>query len=150
RRGAGRSGVSRRRGACAVRRHDGRTARQRAGVRELARDCRNSPAGVAVMAPAAAERNDDDVAAIARALLGAPADTIEPVRRGRNSRVFRVAAGRDVFALKRFPPPGPDGRDRLAAEVDALHMMHAWGIDDVARVMAVDRERHCVLLTWLD
>jgi hypothetical protein len=92
----------------------------------------------------------DSAGALARSLLGAPIDALEQVTRGRNSRVFRVAAGREVFALKLFPPPAGDGRDRRAAEVEALRLMQACGIADVARVIAADPAHHCALLTWLD
>ena len=99
---------------------------------------------------ASARSAADDIRALARSLLGAPIDALEQVTRGRNSRVFRVAAGREVFALKLFPPPAGDGRDRRAAEVEALRLMQACGIADVARVIAADPARHGALLSWLD
>jgi hypothetical protein len=92
----------------------------------------------------------DAVMALARSLAGAPVDALEQVTRGRNSRVFRLAAGGKVFALKLFPPPDGDGRDRLATEVEALLLMQQHGIVGVARVVAADPARHGALLTWLD
>ena len=91
----------------------------------------------------------DAALALARDLVGGPVAAIEPMRGGRNSRVFRVAAGGDTFALKLFPPPA-DGRDRLATEVAALRLMQGAGITTVARVIAADPARHGALLSWLD
>jgi hypothetical protein len=95
-----------------------------------------------------AERNA--AAATARDLLGRAVDAVEPVRRGRNSRVFRVTAGGVHFALKRYPAPGADGRDRLGTEVEALHLMRKCGLEHVPHVVAADPARHCALLSWLD
>jgi hypothetical protein len=99
--------------------------------------------------PAAEAAARDAALAIARDLVGRPVDAITPLRGGRNARVFRIAAGREVFALKLFPPPA-DGRDRLATEVEALRLMQGCGIADVARVLATEPARHGALLTWLD
>jgi hypothetical protein len=100
------------------------------------------------MVEAAAER--DAALAIARELLGAAVDAVEPVRRGRNSRVFRVTAGATHYALKRYPAPSEDARDRLGTETEALRLMSACGVADVPRVIAADPARRCALLTWLD
>jgi hypothetical protein len=92
----------------------------------------------------------DAATEIARELLGASVDSAEPVRRGRNSRVFRVTSGSDCYALKRYPAPDEDARDRLGTEVDALRLMRLCGVENVPRVVAADPARHCALLTWLD
>src|SRR6185369_11997117 len=82
--------------------------------------------------------------------LGARVDAIEPVRGGRNSRVYRVEAGGRRFALKRYPSRADDPRERLETEVEALGFMAACGLSNVPRVVAVDRERNFALLSWLD
>ncbi|HEY4921803.1 MAG TPA: phosphotransferase [Xanthobacteraceae bacterium] len=99
-----------------------------------------------------APETDDRAAALAlaRDLVGGAVDAIAPLRGGRNARVFRVAAGGERFALKVFPPPAADGRDRLATEVAALRLMQGAGISTVARVVATDPARHGALLSWLD
>jgi hypothetical protein len=99
--------------------------------------------------PAEQMAADDAALALARDLVGGPVAAMTPLRGGRNARVFRVAAGADVFALKLFPPP-IDGRDRLATEIEALRLMQGCGIADVARVVATDPARHGALLSWLD
>src|SRR6185437_7996177 len=91
----------------------------------------------------------DPALALAHDLVGGPIDAMTPLRGGRNARVFRVAAGAEVFALKLFPPP-VDGRDRLATEIEALRLMQGRGIADVARVVAADPARNGALLSWLD
>jgi hypothetical protein len=92
----------------------------------------------------------DAALALARDLIGRPVDAATPVRGGRNAQVFRVAAGRDVFALKRYPVPDAGGRDRLATEVEALRLMQDCGVGHVARVVAADAARRGVLLTWIE
>ena len=97
-----------------------------------------------------AEQAVDPVVAVAHELLGARADLIEPVRGGRNSRVYRVEIGGRRFALKRYPSRAEDPRDRLACEAEALRLMAAHGLSSVPRLIAVTRERNFALLSWLD
>ena len=92
----------------------------------------------------------DAAMALARDLLGGAIDAVAPIRHGRNSRVFRVTAGRGIYALKRYPAPGEDLRDRLGTEVEALRLMERCGVGRVARVIAADPARRAVLLSWLD
>jgi hypothetical protein len=92
----------------------------------------------------------DPAVAVAEALLGGRADSIEPVAGGRNSRVYKVAMGGRLFALKRYPSLADDPRDRLATEVEALALMAACELVNVPRVIAVDRQRNFALLSWLD
>jgi hypothetical protein len=99
--------------------------------------------------PAAQMPTHDAALTLARDLAGRAVDAVAPLRGGRNARVFRVAAGPELFALKLFPPPA-DGRDRLATEVEALRLMQGCGIAGVARVVATDPARHGALLTWLE
>jgi hypothetical protein len=103
-----------------------------------------------IVVPAGEIEEGDAVLALARDLLGVPIDSIERARGGRNARVFRVAAGGALFALKLFPSPPLDGRDRLATEVEALRLMQGAGLTTVARVVAADPARHGVLLSWLE
>lgn len=87
---------------------------------------------------------------VARALAGAPVTVEQVLGGGRNSRVWRVDAGTSIFALKQYPPRRDDPRDRLATEVGALRLMESRNVDVVPRVVAVDRERGFVLLSWID
>jgi fructosamine-3-kinase len=92
----------------------------------------------------------DPAIAVAGDLLGARPDSIEPVRGGRNSRVYRVEIGGKRFALKGYPSLADDPRDRLGTEVEALELMSARELSNIPRVIAIDRERNFVLLSWLD
>jgi fructosamine-3-kinase len=92
----------------------------------------------------------DGLDSVARALVGRPIERLQQVGGGRNSRVFRVDAGTKTFALKQYPSRAEDPRDRLGAEVAALEWMTQHELTCVPRVVAVDRERNYVLLSWLD
>jgi phosphotransferase family enzyme len=89
-------------------------------------------------------------AVVARDLIGRPADSIEAVGRGRNSRVYRVCAEGRTFALKRYPPRDADHHDRLSTEYEALELMQRHRIANVPRALAIDRERNFVLMSWLE
>jgi hypothetical protein len=88
--------------------------------------------------------------ALAERLVGAPIRSLEPVRGGRNSRVYHVRSARGDFALKQYPDRADDPRDRLGAELRALALMAGRGIEAVPRAVAADVERGFVLLSWLD
>jgi hypothetical protein len=72
------------------------------------------------------------------------------VAAGANSRVYRVDCGGRRFALKLYPAEEAGGRDRLAAEAGALELMAAAGISQAPRLVAVDRDHRCALLSWID
>jgi hypothetical protein len=90
-------------------------------------------------------------AAAARTMLGASVDAIDRVQgRGRNSRVYRVRLKDKTFAIKQYPSPGADRRDRLETEIDALHLMQRNGIAVVPRALASLPERGFALLSWIE
>ena len=86
---------------------------------------------------------------VAKAMLSGGVE-VEPLQAGgRNSRIYSVRNDGRSFALKQYPLPDGDLRDRLATEVGALRLMHAHGVDVVPHVVAVDREHNFVLLSWV-
>jgi hypothetical protein len=87
---------------------------------------------------------------VAKALLVAPAEVERLRGGGRNSRIYRVRCRGQSFALKQYPSRADDPRDRLGTEVAALQLMKRNGIEVIPRVVAVDRERNFVLLSWID
>lgn len=87
---------------------------------------------------------------VARALLGTRIDGLEQVGGGRNSRVFHVRSPRGEYALKQYPSPQEDPRDRLGTEVDTLAIMEQQGFDCVPKVVAADRLRGFAVLSWID
>lgn len=93
---------------------------------------------------------DADPITAAGRLIGSPVDRLEPVGGGRNSRVYRVSAGRDTFALKRYPSHSTDPRDRLGTEAEALALMQAHGFRNVPEILASDSDGGYALLSWLE
>jgi hypothetical protein len=87
---------------------------------------------------------------VARRLVGGPVERLQQVGGGRNSRVHRVDAAAGTFALKQYPSLEDDPRDRLGAEVGALRWMAENGFAMAPRVVAADRERNSVLLSWVE
>ena len=69
---------------------------------------------------------------------------------GRNSRIHRISTRDGKFALKQYFAHRGDSRDRLGIEAGALGLMERRGIDAVPRIVALDRSRGFVLMTWID
>lgn len=98
----------------------------------------------------AAERILDDPAAVARRLVGAAIESLEPVGGGRNSRVYCVHSGSQKFALKRYPSREDDPRDRLGTEMEALRLMDRHVVPNVPKSLATDPVSNFALLSWLE
>jgi aminoglycoside phosphotransferase (APT) family kinase protein len=90
----------------------------------------------------------NDIQDVARALCAEPVRSISEIRRGGNSRIFRVETQAARYALKKYP--AADNRNRLEAEVNALRFMERKGIGRTPKVVAVSPERRFALLTWVD
>lgn len=97
-----------------------------------------------------AERILDDPAAVARRLVGAAIESLEPVGGGRNSRVYCVHSGSQKFALKRYPSREDDPRDRLGTEMEALRLMDRHVVPNVPKSLATDPASNFALLSWLE
>jgi hypothetical protein len=98
----------------------------------------------------AVEQDSAEAQDVAGALLGEPVMVRPVLGGGRNSRIWRADAAGRPFALKQYPQRSNDPRDRLSTEVGALRLMEAHGIDVVPHVVAVDRDRGFVLLSWIE
>jgi hypothetical protein len=83
-------------------------------------------------------------------LAGGSRLQVSEVVGGRNSRVYRIDTPDGIFALKRYPLPTDDPRDRLAVETSTLTWMASHGLDMVPRVLAADPAANCVLLSWVE
>ena len=90
----------------------------------------------------------DDIQDIARALSPEPVQLVSELRKGNNSRIFRVDARAARYALKKYP--ATDNRSRLEAEVGALRFFDRKGIGRTPRVVAVAPALRCALFTWID
>jgi len=90
----------------------------------------------------------DDIQDVARTLCAEPVRAISEIRRGGNSRIFRVETRVARYALKKYP--ASDNRDRLGAEVNALRFFGRKGIGRTPEVVAVAPEQRFALLSWID
>jgi aminoglycoside phosphotransferase (APT) family kinase protein len=90
----------------------------------------------------------DDIQDVARSLCDGPVRTVSELRRGANSRIFRVETADGVFALKKYP--STDDRNRLQAEVNALRFFERKGIGRTPRVVAVAPAQRFALLSWIE
>ena len=89
----------------------------------------------------------EQVAHAAERLAGTAVTAIEEVRKGGNSRVFKVTTAAGAFALKKYPPN--DQRDRQGAEARALAFFARAGIARTPRLLAADYAARISLLSWL-
>jgi hypothetical protein len=96
------------------------------------------------------EQNAEQAANIATRLAGGPVLSAQLLRGGRNARVWRIETQGVQLVLKQYPRLAGDMRDRLGAEVAALALMQRAGFTCVPRLVAVDREAGCVLMSWID
>ena len=88
------------------------------------------------------------VARAAERLAPAPVTTIEEVRKGGNSRVFKLTTAAGPYALKKYPPE--DTRDRQGAEARALAFFARAKIERTPRLIAADADARASLLSWID
>jgi len=92
----------------------------------------------------------DEIAATASRLVGWRVATVIPVRRGGNNRVFQVSGGESRAVLKIYPSQNEDPRDRLGHEYAALSFLARYGIAQVPRPIACDRDRQCAAYEWVE
>ena len=90
----------------------------------------------------------DDIRDVARGLCASPVRSISEVRRGGNSRIFRIETTDARYALKKYP--ATDNRSRLEAEVNAMRFFERKGIGRTPQVVAVAPEQRFALLSWID
>lgn len=91
-----------------------------------------------------------DIYKIAEDIAGRPVDQLIPCCNGRNSQVYKVVCGNDIFALKSYPPKGSDPRNRFGTEVKALRFYEANCNPHTPRLCAVDIPRGIALMEWID
>jgi hypothetical protein len=99
---------------------------------------------------AAATSHKPDIASVAATLSGHVVKHITPVGGGGNSRVFRVDTAAGAYALKLYPAPSLDPRDRLGTEVGAIRFLKDAGIHSVPRVIAAESTLDAALYEWID
>ena len=93
-------------------------------------------------------RVPETVVAAAARLAPAPVTTIEEVRKGGNSRVFKVVTAAGAYALKQYP--ADDRRDRQGAEARALAFLARTGVGRAPHLVAADESARASLLSWIE
>jgi len=93
-------------------------------------------------------RVPESVVAAAARLAPAPVTAIEEVRKGGNSRVFKVVTAAGHYALKQYP--ADDRRDRQGAEARALAFLARTGVGRAPRLVAADESTRASLLSWIE
>jgi hypothetical protein len=81
-------------------------------------------------------------------LIGKPIDAIAHTGNGGNSRIYKITAGNQTFALKRYPVIAQDARDRLNTERRALEFLAAENIKNVPKF--ITSHAPYALLEWID
>ena len=84
----------------------------------------------------------------AERLAPAPVTTIEEVRKGGNSRVFKIVTAAGPYALKQYP--ADDQRNRQGAEARALAFVARAGLGRTPRFIVADHGAHASLLSWVE
>jgi len=97
-----------------------------------------------------AHAEPEQIADAASRLVGWRVASVMPVRRGGNNRVFQLVGPESRAVLKIYPAQAEDQRDRLAYEFGALSFLVRHGVEEVARPIACDPERHCAVYEWID
>jgi len=91
-----------------------------------------------------------DPVAAATALTGVKAPEVTAVSKGGNNRLYRVADSNGILALKSYPCPDDDPRDRIGTEYNALSFLREQGESAVPMPVAIDRSMHVALYQWID
>jgi Phosphotransferase enzyme family len=90
----------------------------------------------------------DAVVQAAERLAPARVTAIAELRKGGNSRVFKVATAAGAYALKKYP--ADDTRDRQGAEARALAFFARAGIEQTPCLVAADTAVRASLLSWVE
>jgi Phosphotransferase enzyme family len=88
------------------------------------------------------------IAQAAARLAPAPVTAIEEVRKGGNSRLFKITTAARTYALKQYP--ADDRRDRQGAEARALAFFARAKLGRTPRLVAADESLHASLLSWME
>lgn len=85
---------------------------------------------------------------IAEALSGRRVEQLLLCKSGRNSRVYKVVCGDDVYALKSYPPKNSDPRDRFGTEIRALNFYQDNDNPYTPKLLALGDS--CALMEWIE
>lgn len=91
---------------------------------------------------------ETDFLNMARQLTGRQVDRLILCKSGRNSRVYKVVCGNDVYALKSYPSRHSDPRDRFGTEIRALRFYQQNGNPYAPKLLATGE--CCALMEWIE
>jgi hypothetical protein len=94
--------------------------------------------------------NNQDLYSVAEELCNNSVSSIEIAGSGANSRVYKVLAGNDNFALKFYREGKIHFNDRLDAESHALKLFENNGFPNTPHLIKTNKDRNCSLLEWID
>lgn len=84
-------------------------------------------------------------------LLGCAVEAIEPIRGGRNSRIYKVlACDGQRYVAKQYYGKTMEGRDRLKTETESLQFLWDHGETAVPKPVAADKARQIALFNFID
>jgi len=91
---------------------------------------------------------EPDLIHLARSLAGADVTAVVQTASGGNSRVYKVMTAQKPYALKQYPAPVGDSRNRLDTERKALQLMAAHGIDSAP--VWINAQAPYALMGWVE
>src|SRR5258708_9723260 len=83
-------------------------------------------------------------------MLDRPVTGVERIGGGRNSQVYKVSAGRELFALKIYFRHPNDRRDRLATEFNSFSYLWENGIRAVPQPVAIEPKLGWALYQFIE
>ena len=86
----------------------------------------------------------------AKTLCEAPILSIEPVGHGRNNRLYRVVTPAGAMAMKCYPSPDNDTRDRLRVEFGALEFLLRQGELSVPAPLRCSLSLNAATYEWIE
>ncbi len=86
---------------------------------------------------------------VAERLCSSPVRAVRPSAAGGNSRLWRVETEAGPVALKRYPLPHNDPRDRMGRECAALALLNEDPAAPVPRLLAKDPDHRVILMSWV-
>jgi hypothetical protein len=91
-----------------------------------------------------------DPAEAAAALIGEPVLDVTPLARGGNNRLYRIVTPSGPVALKSYPCPDDDPRDRLGTEYGAFTFLRNMGEDAVPAPIAMSVLMRVAVYRWVE
>lgn len=89
--------------------------------------------------------------AVLARLLGKNITSLERIRGGRNSQVYRISCNKEeVYAAKFYYRRGQDDRDRLEAEFSGLRFLWDNNSRNVPRPVAADKTSGCTVYEYVE